>query len=145
LNTPTTPTAVPLARRLAQHKLAKFIVVGVANNLVGYGAFVVLSLLGVAAIPAMTVAYVIGMVISFTGNRKWTFGHRGSLVPTLVKFAVANLLGYGVNFALLRLFVSQLGLPQIPVQFFATGCVALCTFLMMRLWVFRADRGDAVE
>lgn len=136
---------MPLARRLAQHKLAKFIVVGVANNLVGYGAFVVLSLLGVAAIPAMTVSYVTGMVISFIGNRKWTFGHQGSIFPTLVKFAVANLLGYGVNFALLWLFVSRLGLPQIPVQFFATGCVALCTFLMMRLWVFRADGGDSVE
>lgn len=145
MNTTITPTAVPLARRLAQHKLAKFIVVGVANNLVGYGAFVVMSLLGAAAIPAMTVAYVIGMVISFLGNRKWTFGHRGSLVPTLVRFAVGNLLGYGVNVALLWLFVSRLGLPQIPVQFFATGCVALCTFLMMRLWVFRADRGDALE
>lgn len=144
MSTTRAPAAVPLAKRIAQHKLARFIVIGLLNNLVGYGAFVVLSLLGVEAIPAMTVAYGIGMVISFVGNRKWTFGHRGSLGPTLVRFAVANLVGYGVNYGLLWLFVGSLGLPQIPVQFFATGCVALCTFLMMRLWVFRADRGDSV-
>ena len=145
MNTATAPVAVPLTKRLAQHKLARFIVVGVANNLVGYGAFVALSLLGVPAIPAMTVSYSVGMVISFIGNRKWTFGHRGSLIPTLVRFAAANLVGYGVNLALLWIFVSELGFPQIPVQFFATGCVALCTFLMMRLWVFRAARIQAVE
>lgn len=142
MNATTAPAVEPLAKRLTQHKLARFIVVGVANNLVGYGAFVLLSLLGVAAIPAMTVSYGIGMVISYVGNRKWTFGHRGSLAPTLLRFAVANLVGYGVNFGILWLFVRRLGLPQIPVQFLATGCVAVCTFLMMRLWVFRADQDD---
>lgn len=144
MSTAAPPTAA-LVKRLAQHKLGKFVVVGIVNNLIGYGAFVALSLLGVAAIPAMTLSYGIGMIVSFVGNRKWTFGHRGSLGPSLVKFAVANSVGYGVNFGLLWLFVGQLGLSQIPVQFFATGCVALCTFLMMRLWVFRAGRTVADE
>jgi putative flippase GtrA len=145
MNSTTAPPADSLTGRLAQHKLAKFIVVGVANNLIGYGVFVALSLLGIAAIPAMTLAYGMGMIISFVGNRKWTFGHRGHFVPTLIRFAIANLVGYGVNFGLLWLFVSRCGLPQIPVQFFATGCVALCTFLMMRLWVFRAVGSDVGE
>lgn len=140
-----TRAGVPFAKRLARNKLAKFVVVGVLNNLTGYGAFVVLSLLGVSAIPAMTVSYGIGMVISFIGNRRWTFGHRGNLAPTLAKFAVANLVGYGVNFGLLRTFVGHFGLPQIPVQFFATGVVAVCTFLMMRLWVFRTNKGGLGE
>lgn len=132
-------------KRLGKHRLARFIVIGVANNLIGYGAFVVLSLVGVAAVPAMTVSYVIGMVISFIGNRKWTFGYRGSIVLTLVRFAAANVVGYGVNYALLWLFVSLLGLPQIPVQLFATCSVAVCTFLMMRLWVFASVKTNALE
>lgn len=147
MNADTAPPVVPrpLVTRLAEHKLAKFIVVGVANNLIGYAVFVLLSLLGTEAIPAMTVSYGIGMVVSFVGNRKWTFSHRDSLIPTLVRFVVANLVGYGVNFALLWLLVNQLGLPQIPMQLFATACVAICTFLIMRLWVFRSRRGDNGE
>ena len=133
-----------LSSRLVKHKLTRFVVIGVANNLVGYATFVVLSLLGVSAIPAMSVSYGMGMVISFTGNRKWTFSHRGSVGRALGRFLIANAVGYGLNFGLLWIFVKSLGLPQIPVQFFATGCVALCTFLMMRLWVFRSERGDAV-
>ena len=144
MNGTTPPASVSLATRLVQHKLTRFVVIGVVNNLVGYAAFVVLSLLGVAAIPAMSVSYVAGMVISFIGNRKWTFSHRGSILPALTRFLIANAVGYGINFALLWIFVKSFQLPQIPVQFFATGCVALCTFLMMRLWVFRSERGDAV-
>ena len=144
MNGTTRLASASLSTRIVQHKLTRFVVIGVANNLVGYAAFVVLSLLGVAAIPAMSVSYGVGMVISFIGNRKWTFSHRGSILPALTRFLIANAVGYGINFALLWIFVKSFQLPQIPVQFFATGCVALCTFLMMRLWVFRSDRGDAV-
>ena len=140
----TSQASTSLSGRLVKHKLTRFVVIGVANNLVGYAVFVVLSLFGVSAIPAMSVSYAMGMVISFTGNRKWTFGHRGSVVRALTRFLIANAVGYGLNFGLLWIFVKSLGLPQIPVQFFATGGVALCTFLMMRLWVFRSDRGDAI-
>ncbi|MEC5191558.1 MULTISPECIES: GtrA family protein [unclassified Arthrobacter] len=125
--------------------MAKFVVVGLINNLTGYGIFVLLSLLGSAAIPAMTVSYGIGMVISFVGNRSWTFSHRASFVPAVFRFLTANAVGYGVNLAILWIFVTQLGLAQIPVQLFATACVAVCTFLAMRLWVFRTGRGDAGE
>jgi putative flippase GtrA len=145
MNAITAPPAIPLAKRLGKHKLTRFVVVGVANNLIGFGAFVVLSLMGVAAVPAMTVSYGIGIVISFVGNRKWTFGHSGSIVRTLFRFAAANVVGYGINYALLGLFVSLLGLPQIPGQLFATCSVAVCTFLMMRLWVFPSVKTNVVD
>ena len=144
MNVSPSPASASLSSRLANHKLTRFIVVGVANNLIGYGTFVVLSLLGVMAIPAMSASYGIGMVISFVGNRKWTFSHRGSMVRALPRFVIANVVGYSINFGLLWIFVTSLRLPQIPVQFFATGCVALCTFLMMRFWVFRSDRGETL-
>ena len=74
--------------------------------------------------PAITVSYCIGTIVSFVGNRKWTFG---------------------LNFALHWLLVRQFGLPQIPVELFATGCVAATTFLVMRLWVFRSKPEGAVD
>ena len=128
--------AVPL-----KSSLLKFVAVGITNNLIGYLTFVVLSLGGMSALGAMSISYVLGMFISFAGNRKWTFSHDGGLGPALLRFIGVNVVCYGLNAGILVLFVNLLGLPQIPVQFFALGVVASCTFLLMRLWVFRPNLG----
>lgn len=119
-------------------RVLKFGVVGVANNAVGYGIFVVLSLFGAGYVEAMTASYLVGMVISFWGNRSWTFRHDGPVWPTVVRFLVANAIGYTVNFVTLRSLVTLGRLPQIPAQFIAIILVAICTFTLMRLWVFRS-------
>jgi putative flippase GtrA len=118
-------------------RVLKFGVVGVVNNAVGYGLFVVLSLAGVGHVEAMTASYLVGMAISFWGNRSWTFGHRGSIWSTVSRFVAANLIGYAVNFVVLNAFVTGAGVPQIPAQLVATAIVAVCTFTLMRMWVFR--------
>ncbi|MGY3567528.1 GtrA family protein [Sinomonas sp. RB5] len=126
-------------------RLFRFVVVGLVNNAVGYGLFVVQSLAGVGHTEAMTVSYVVGMAVSFWGNRAWTFGHDGPLWPTVLRFLGANAVGYGVNYVLLTALVEGWGWPQIPAQLAATAVVAACTFTLMRLWVFppavRASRG----
>lgn len=132
----TAAGAVPL-----RSSLPKFVAVGITNNLIGYLTFVVLSLGGMSAIGAMSISYVLGMFISFAGNRKWTFSHDGGLGSALLRFIGVNAVCYGLNVGILALFVNLLGLPQIPVQFFALGVVASCTFLLMRFWVFRPNLG----
>lgn len=132
-------TQEPTGRAGVGGSVLKFAVVGVTNNVIGYITFVLLSLWGMPAIGAMSISYVLGMFISFAGNRKWTFSHQGGVGPALLRFIGVNVVGYSLNFAILAVFVNGLGLPQIPVQFFAIGFVAVCTFLLMRLWVFRQD------
>ncbi|WP_051389078.1 GtrA family protein [Arthrobacter sp. 35W] len=123
---------------------AKFILVGLANNAVGYGIFILLSLLGAGALPAMTVSYVVGMGISFFGNRQWTFAHKGSIGPAVVRFLGVNVVGYSLNYFLLWFLVDVNGLPQIPVQFGAIAAVAVCTFFLMRVWVFSGKKAARV-
>lgn len=127
---------------LFRRSIVKFAVVGVINNAIGYGTFVILSFAGVTALVAMTVSYLMGMGISFAGNRKWTFGHSGRWAPALWRFLAINVIGYGLNFGILTLFVVTWRFPQIPVQLFALVLVAGVTFLLMRLWAFR---GPSVE
>lgn len=121
----------------------RFAVVGVVNNGVGYGLFVIQSLLGVGHIEAMTASYALGMAISFWGNRAWTFGHDGPVWPTLIRFLVANGVGYGLNYLVLNGLVVGARLPQILAQLVATSVVAVCTFTLMRLWVFSTDTSAA--
>jgi putative flippase GtrA len=119
-------------------RILRFGVVGVVNNAVGYGLFVALSLVGTGHVEAMTASYLVGVGISFWGNRSWTFGHRGATGPAISRFLVANAVGYGVNFVVLNALVAGVGVPQIPAQLAATALVAACTFTLMRAWVFRA-------
>ncbi|GAB3284273.1 hypothetical protein GCM10027449_28150 [Sinomonas notoginsengisoli] len=121
-------------------RVLKFGVVGVINNGVGYALFVVASLLGAGHIEAMTASYLVGMAISFWGNRAWTFGHGGPVWPSLLRFLLANAVGYGVNYVVLNSLVTGAGMAQIPAQLIATAVVAVCTFTLMRLWVFREPR-----
>lgn len=117
--------------------MGKFAIVGVANNIVGYLIFVILSLSGTSAIPAMVVSYCTGMIISFFGNRSFTFGHQGRNGEAILRFIVANAAGLALNTGILWFFVDKIGFPQIPVQLFAIGCVAVLTFTLMRAWVFQ--------
>lgn len=134
-------------RPAALARAFRFVVVGLVNNAVGYGLFVVQSLAGVGHTEAMTVSYAVGMAVSFWGNRAWTFGHEGPLWPTILRFLGANAVGYTVNYGLLNGLVEGCGWPQIPAQLAATAVVAVCTFTLMRLWVFppaaRERRGAA--
>lgn len=125
-----------------RRSMGKFAVVGLVNNVIGYGAFVLLSVAGMHAITAMTISYALGMAISFVGNRKWTFGHQGKIAGALMRFLGVNAVGYGLNFAILTILVLGFQLPQIPVQLFALGFVAVVSFLLMRLWAFRNMTAD---
>ena len=116
-----------------------FIVIGVVNNLAGFTVFVVLTLVGVGAVPSATASYVTGMFISFFGNQRLTFRHAPGQSSAVVKFLVTNAIGYSINVLVLWVLVSRHGVPQIVGQVVAIGCVAVCTFGMMRLWVFKHD------
>ena len=125
--------------------MGKFAIVGVTNNIVGYLIFVILSLSGTSAIPAMVISYCIGMIISFFGNRSFTFNHQGSNRDAILRFIVTNAAGLALNTGILWFFVDRLGLPQILVQLFAIGCVAILTFTLMRAWVFQSRAKESSD
>lgn len=115
---------------------AKFIVVGLANNAVTFGGFIILTLLGVGPFAAMTVTYVVGLAITFAGNRNWTFRHRGGVGSSSARFLAVYGIGYFLNLLVLWVLISLAGVPQIPAQLAAIIVLAIFTFILMRLWVF---------
>lgn len=130
----------PSAAKRLFHSSWRFAAVGLASNLLGYLLFVGLSLLGASAFLALTVSFLLSMVISYFGNRGFTFAHQGRWRNSAAKFLGVAAFAYSFNVGVLWLFVQRWGMPQIVVQFFAVGAVALCTFVLMRWWVFRAVR-----
>ena len=77
--------------------------VGVAQNLLGYLMYILVTYLGMSPVLAISILYPFGATLSFFGNKKYTFQatHKNSL-PAL-KFAFVHFLGYLINVIILNL------------------------------------------
>jgi putative flippase GtrA len=124
-------------------QLVRYAVVGIATNLAGYAVYLLVTWAGVEPKLAMSCLYAIGATVSFLGNRTWTFGHRGNVAGAAARFAIAHLLGYLLNLALLVVFVDRLGFPHQLVQAVAVVVVALFLFVLFRVFVFPGGRQPA--
>lgn len=121
----------------------RFAAVGLASNAALYLVYLILASGPLGAKTAMTVAYVLGVLATFTVNRRWTFGAAGARGPALARYVAVYALGYGLNWIGLHLLVDRGGWPHAGVQAGMIGVVAVVSFLLQRSWVFRAGASAA--
>ena len=90
-------------------QLIRYGLVGAASNAAIYCIYLLMTAFGVEPKTAMTMVYLIGGSIGFIGNRKWTFSHRGDSSGAALRYVLAHLSGYLLNFLILFTFVDRLG------------------------------------
>ncbi len=121
---------------MLDRRFARFVAVGLVSNAICYGLYLLLTAQGVSPQWALTASYLLGVLQSFMGNRRWTFEHRGRAGSALLRFLVLYALGYGLSSAVLHAAGSWLGWPH-PASMALTMVVcALFLFMGQRLWVF---------
>ena len=125
-------------------QLIRYGLVGVLSNAAIYFIYLLITYLGVEPKTAMTSVYIIGASIGFIGNRKWTFDHCGHPSRAALRYAVAHLFGYVLNFLLLFTFVDRLGYPHQWVQAIAIIIVAGFLFVIFKYYVFQ-QRNQALK
>lgn len=118
-------------------QLIRYGVVGVTSNAAIYSVYLFITYLGVEPKTAMTLVYIIGASIGFIGNRKWTFAHRGNPASAALRYLLAHLFGYLLNFLILVTFVDRLGYAHQWVQAMAIIIVAGLLFVVFKYFVFR--------
>jgi putative flippase GtrA len=118
-------------------QLIRYGLVGVVSNLIIYFVYLLITYLGVEPKTAMTLVYIIGASIGFIGNRKWTFAHRGDFTSAALRYVLAHLFGYLLNFLILFTFVDRLGYAHQWVQAVAIIIVAGFLFIVFKNFVFR--------
>lgn len=123
-------------RQSGIRQLTRYAVIGIASNLAGYFAYLLLTLISVGPKLAMTLVYVTGASVGYFGNRQWTFAHRGEILPTLIKYGLVHCCGYLMNFIILYIFVDRMSYPHQAVQAVAIIVVASFLFLMFKKVVF---------
>ena len=87
--------------KFLDEKAWKFAVVGVVNTVVGSGImFGLYNLAGCSYWVSSAANYVIGSILSYVLNKKFTFRHRGQIAQSALRFtgniAVCYLLAYGI-------------------------------------------------
>lgn len=123
-------------RSLPLAQLIRFGIVGVLSNLAGYLVYLLVTSLGVGPKLAVSLLYPLGMILSFVGQKSWTFNARGGSGKSGLKFILVYALGYVLNFAILVVFVDNLGFAHQLVQAVAVIVVAGFLFIAMKLFVF---------
>lgn len=117
-------------------QLFRYGLVGLSSNLTAYLVYLFITDVGVEPKVAMTLVYVLGVVIGFAGNRKWTFQHSGDNTRTIARYVAAHLSGYLLNWLILFSFVDRLGYAHQWVQAVAIIVVAGFLFVVFKHLVF---------
>lgn len=123
----------------------RFIIVGLASNLILYLLYLVLTAVGLGHKTAMTMLYLTGTLQTFIFNKRWTFSHHGNIQKSLLRYLIAYGVCYIFNFALLYILVDGLGWSHALVQGLAIVIVAALLFLIQKYWVFSGNSDRIVR
>lgn len=120
----------------AVRQFLRYAIIGMLSNISGYLIYLLATYMGATPKLTMTALYVVGAVVGFFGNRKFTFGYGGRVLAAGVRFIFAHSLGYLLNLSMLLIFVDHLGGAHQLVQALAIFVVAIFLFVMFRFFVF---------
>ena len=122
-----------------------FVTVGVLGLIADVGAFNVAVLAGVEPLAASLAGFVLGVIVSFVGNRLLTFRHRaiGHLGRAWLTFTIINVIAVGLIQVVVWAGVAlDLTLVQLNVaRLAAIGAATVGRFFAYRRWVFVAAAG----
>jgi len=117
-------------------QLLRYGIIGISSNATGYLLYLLVTTMGAGVKTTMSFLYVLGVIISFLGNRHWTFDYGGRIGGSFLRFCIAHVFGYILNLSLLVVFVDKLGYQHQWIQLIAILVVAVYLFAMFRLFVF---------
>ncbi len=142
MNTPT--WMKNQARFKSAAEFLRFLCVGVVNTCVGlaviYGCMYWLQLNNVAANAC---GYAVGLCVSFTLNRRWTFRHRGAALPAALKFLAVAAVAYAMNLLTVMLVIHGFGLNHYLAQALGVPPYTLTAYWLSRTLVFRSQDAGA--
>ncbi len=121
------------------HEIAKFGVVGGIGFIVQLGVTDGVHLgLGIGALTAVIVGYVIATVVTFLGNRHWAFKHRQGkgLSHETLMFILLNVVGLGIQEAVVATVHYGLHLTD-PLSYNVANVIGIGMGTIFRLWSYR--------
>ena len=115
----------------------RFVAVGLVNTAFGYGVFAALVIVGIAPMPALVLAYVVGILFNFVTTRRFVFGRSES--SGFLRFVGAYAVIYVFNVLLYEAFAAMGATPLVS-QAICLPIIAIFSFFLFKLHVFKDAR-----
>ena len=121
-------------------EFAKFAVIGIAGVFITNGIYDLLNLhLGIGPVTSATIATIIATIISYLGNRYWSFRtrQRTGVVRELIVFAVLNGIGLLIQDAAVAFNSYLLHLQHNHTAAFLALNIGIVLAMLFRFWSYR--------
>lgn len=119
-------------------RVLRFGLAGLANSAVGWGVIFAGLWAGMNGPAANAAGFGVGLILSFTLNRRYVFGVTGAVRGREVaRFLAAFALAYGANLAVLFAAQEVLGKDSALAQLPAIGAYIVIFFLLSQFVVFK--------
>jgi putative flippase GtrA len=132
----------PQARLLMQ--FVCFAGVGVAGTCVHYAVLIVLvEVLGVSAVPGSAAGFVVGALVNYLLNHRFTFRSHQPHCEVAPKFYAVAMTGFVLNTTIMTIATHSFTVPYLLAQAAATAMVLIWNFSANRWWTFKEKRDAA--
>jgi putative flippase GtrA len=122
--------------------LVKFLIVGVANTLVGLNTiWITKELMGFGQIGANITGYIVGITVSFFLNKRWTFSFRGEGATSLLRFLLVFAVSYSANLTTVLGLTEITGRDSFWWQVCGNAPYSALFYVGCRWYAFPATRG----
>lgn len=125
-------------------QFVRFAGVGSVSAIAHYGLLILLvQLVGVDAVLASAAGALLGAVVNYSLNYRFTFRSSKQHQESGLKFVVVAVIGLGLNTLFMWIGVNLLAAHYLLVQLITTGLVLIWSFVGNRWWTFRDARSVA--
>lgn len=101
------------------------------------------ELLSLDPVVSTTMGFVVGALINYILNYKYTFVSNKSHRETLIKFFIVAIIGAVINSTIMFIGTKLLAINYLLAQVIATGIVLLQNFILNKIWTFAEVRNPS--
>jgi len=118
-------------------QIVRFLSVGLVNTGIGLSCiWAAMYFLGLNEIVSNLIGYAVGLLVSFTLNRTWTFAHAGPWAGSLSRWLLLFVVAYSGNLATVTALYRLAGMNAYLAQAFGIMVYTAISFVGSRYYVF---------
>lgn len=127
--------------KMLRGSLGKYLVVGVSVYLLELLVIVLAQNAGATAVEAVSISFLIGLIVSFILQKFVTFGdkrvHHRILLPQFIAVTLLVIFNFGFTVLMTKLFTHIL--PAVVIRTLAIGVTTIWNFYLYRTRIFKTD------
>lgn len=118
--------------------LPRFFIVGLINTFIGLMAiYLAKGLLNYGDVSANIFGYCVGLIVSYTLNRFWTFNHNRAFIESMIAFLIVQGFAYLLNLASVLILINY-GVDSYIAQALGVPPYTIISYLGSRYFVFKS-------